>query len=280
MIGIFDSGIGGLGTAQKIRQNAPEADLVYFGDLANMPYGPKSTEELFRLTLRAMAFVRAQGANEFVAACNSVSVSVITPILDMFGKSNTIVIEMVGPTAKALRTRARGTVLVGATLATVRSGMYERAFEKEGIPTEMIALPELARAIEESADEMKLQTIIAPAVEKAIAIGAKTFVFGCTQYPFIRETFARAFASKQYEIELYDPSDAVAQEAVHRCDVRGSGLNTFFVSKSSEVFEKTVKQLFGDSISVECVDVDKIVDKSVDQRWTTDAFQTCRTLSE
>lgn len=280
MIGIFDSGIGGLGTAQKIRQQAPSADFVYFGDLANMPYGPKSTEELFRLTLRAMAFLRLQGATEFVAACNSVSVSVIAPILDAFGASETRIIEMVGPASKALRERTSGKILVAATLATVRSGMYERAFTRQGLSVEMIALPEMAGAIERGADREELLLIAKPAVDRAIQIHAKTFVFGCTQYPFARDVFVDAFASKEYAIDFFDPSDAVAHETTATCNVQGSGLNTFFVSKSSAVFDETVREFFGSSMRVKCVDVDNIVDKSVEEQWKSKPIQTCASLSE
>ena len=93
MIGIFDSGVGGLNVASAIRKHAPRADFVYFGDLANAPFGPKSSDELFGITLRAMQFLREQGADEIVAACNSVSVSVIRPLMDAFGIQGTQVIE-------------------------------------------------------------------------------------------------------------------------------------------------------------------------------------------
>lgn len=280
MIGIFDSGIGGLGTASRIRQLAPQADLIYFGDLANLPYGPKPKEELFELTLRAMMFLRAKGATEFVAACNSVSVSVITPVLEAFGTSSVRMIEMVGPAAKELRTRAPGIVLVAATLATVRSGMYERTFAKQGLQVEMIALPELASAIEAQTSEQELTRIIAPAVEQAMSIRANTLVFGCTQYPFVRKLFARAFAEKGYKIDLFDPSDAVAKEAVSAFAVNGAGTTTFYISKDSMVFDQTVQQLFGAQVRINMIDVDNIVDNSVEESWKTTSVQTCTSVSE
>lgn len=275
MIGIFDSGIGGLGTAHLIRKKAPSADLVYFGDLANMPYGSKSAEELFTLTLRAITFLRSQGATEFVAACNSVSVAVIVPMLDAFGTSTTRIIEMVAPAAEALREQVKGKVLVVATLATVRSFIYERAFARHGISVEMMALPELAGAIERRANKQDLWKMIAPAVERAIRINAKTLVFGCTQYPFVQDVFADVFAQKNYAIHLFDPSDAVAQQAIEMFDIQGSGLNTFFVSQSSDVFDQTVKKFFGDSVRVKLIDVDK----SVDAQWKVSSSKTCPPVS-
>ncbi len=254
MIGIFDSGIGGLGTTSAIRKKAPHADIVYFGDLANMPYGPRPTEELFHLTLDAMMFLRAKGATEFVAACNSVSVSVITPITDVFGTSQTRIIEMVGPAARALaRHTSEDHILVIATIATVRSGIYERAFQQQGLSVEMLAVPLLASAIEREVSSEEVQHIIAPAIQKAISIQAKTLVFGCTQFPFVREEFVRAFSEREYKIDVFDPSDAVADEAVTMFDVSGSGTIHFYVSKSSNVFSQTVRELFGDTVQIECV---------------------------
>lgn len=254
MIGIFDSGIGGLGTTSALRKKAPMADLVYFGDLANMPYGPRPNEELFQLTLGAMKFLQSKGATEYIAACNSVSVSVIAPIAEVFGESAIKIIEMVGPAAKALHDRKTGKILVVATLATVRSKMYERAFSRQGLSVEMLALPNLASAIEQKSSVVELKKIIAPAIVKAIEIEAQTLVFGCTQYPFIRDVFKQAFVEKEYPIELFDPSDAVAKEAMARFSLQGSGVTKVFVSQPSEVFNETVRNLLGPSVLVELVD--------------------------
>jgi glutamate racemase len=260
MIGIFDSGIGGLGVASKIRKKAPRADLVYFGDLANMPYGPRKTEELFELTLNAMRFLKSQGATQFVAACNSLSVAVIAPLADLFETPKTRVIEMVVPTVSAVCKRTHEKILIAATLATVRSGMYERAFAQQGLSVDVIALSKLAEAIECLAGENELEAIIAPAVQKAIDLHAKLLVFGCTQFPFARSVFSRAFEKRGYEIELFDPSEAVADEAIKTFDVEGEGLNTFFVSKPSQVFNRKVVDLFGSHTKVTSINTEKPVD--------------------
>ena len=258
MIGIFDSGIGGLGVASQIRKKAPRADLVYFGDLANMPYGPRKTEELFELTLSAMRFLKSQNATQFVAACNSLSVAVIVPLADLFETPKTRVIEMVTPTVNAVCKRTCGKILIAATLATVRSGMYERAFSERGLSVDVIALSKLAEAIECLANENELETIIAPAVQKAIEIHAKLLVFGCTQFPFARSVFSRAFEKRGYEIELFDPSEAVADEVINTFNVEGGGLNTFFVSKSSQVFNQTVSGLFGSHTKVTNINTEEV----------------------
>ena len=276
MIGIFDSGIGGLTVAQAIRRQAPQADLLYFGDTANAPYGPKSKEELFSLTLQAMCFLKRKGVTDFVAACNSLSVSVIHPFIDLFGVQPIRLIEMVGPTAKALRQHSSGKIMVIATQATVQSGMYERIFLRQGLHVELMSAPALAYAIEQGEKEEKLRAIIEPLVQATIQAQAKTLVFGCTHYPLVRSLFAEAFLRCGVQIELFDPSSAVADEVVQAFDVRGSGLNTFFISKESQNFRATVLSLFGSKIKIEVTGVDN----SVDNQWKETSFQTCRSLSE
>lgn len=149
MIGIFDSGSGGLSVLRALRARAPQLDVVYFGDLANMPYGSKSQAELQRLTIDALQLLRANGATQLVSACNSVSAAVIRPMMDLFGVSEgSGVIEMVGPTVRMVSAMGTVRAAVIATPATVESGMYQQEFVRAGCNTVMIACPNLAASIE------------------------------------------------------------------------------------------------------------------------------------
>lgn len=137
-------------------------------------------------------------------------------------------------------------MIVAATQATVRSRMYERAFHEKGIDIEMIALPELARAIEDAVDQKTLAHIIEPAVKRAIALNAS------------------------------DPSEAVVDAAMREFNTDGNGTSQFFVSKKSDVFDQTVRRLFGQDIEIKVIDVDK----AVQEQWTKHPFQACTSLSE
>lgn len=254
MIGIFDSGAGGLTVASAIRAQSPMADLIYFGDLANAPYGSKSKEELLFLAETAIQFLRSQGATEFVAACNSISVMQS----DLQNLLHTRIVEMVEPAARSLRLQKKKKILVIATEATVRSGMYEHIFYQHGLSVEMMACPELATAIEEGKEIAILNRIIAPVVDTAIRMEIEVLVFGCTHYPLIRQVFADAFLLNHYPIELFDPSVAVSEEVASRFDVQGSGLQTFFVSKPSTVFDSQVKLLFGSSSITKHIGADRL----------------------
>ncbi|OGL98718.1 hypothetical protein A2318_03855 [Candidatus Uhrbacteria bacterium RIFOXYB2_FULL_45_11] len=246
MIGIFDSGQGGLTVARAIRARAPLADFVYFGDLANMPFGEKSEEELLQITKHAIQFLIDHGATEIVAACNSVSM-LASGLRSEIGIP---MIEMSEPTVHALGDRPSDSIFLVATEATVRSGMYANAFRAQGIKIESCAIPELASAIERDASRMDLRKIILPAVEKAIAINAKTFVLGCTQYPFVQSLFEELFFAHEYSIKLFDPAHAVADVVVSQFDVQGSGQQTFFLSKPSSVFDRMSRSLFDAKSSI------------------------------
>lgn len=242
MIGIFDSGIGGLTVASVIRKCAPKADIIYFGDLANMPFGAKSETELLEITKNAMTFLCDHGATEIVAACNSVSLSVS----NLRSEFALPLIEMSEPTVRALSDRKSGSVMVVATDATVRSNMYQDAFLQKGIKIHAYAISELASAIERNAPESELKDIIQPAVHEAIKNNIKTLVLGCTQFPFTRSVFQAGFDEQSYQIELFNPADAVAQTVVETFFLEGNGTSLFYTTKRTPMFERTVKQLFGE----------------------------------
>ena len=73
MIGIFDSGSGGLTVMRAVRELLPTSDIVYFGDIAHAPYGSKSQEELSRYTAESLALLKKRGAERIISACNSAS---------------------------------------------------------------------------------------------------------------------------------------------------------------------------------------------------------------
>src|SRR3989344_4876239 len=94
MIGLFDSGSGGLTVIAALRKRAPDVDIVYFGDIQNAPYGEREAEELVRLTESGMKRLSEAGVSEVVSACNSVSLSVL-----MGSAGHARVIEMTRPVA-------------------------------------------------------------------------------------------------------------------------------------------------------------------------------------
>src|SRR3989344_6076418 len=101
MIGVFDSGVGGLTVLKAMRDVYPSIDVVYFGDTKNSPYGKKSGKELSALTVAGIRFLLEHGATTLVSACNSVSASLAVSLYDVLSIKSSQLIEMVGPTVSA-----------------------------------------------------------------------------------------------------------------------------------------------------------------------------------
>lgn len=269
MLGIFDSGIGGLTVAQAIRTQAPTVDLVYFGDVANMPYGNRSLEELEILTLRAMKFLRAQGATHLVSACNSISTTVIRSLIELLGAKDTSITEMVNPTVQALMPDRDRVISVVATEATVQAGMYARDFEARGMSVNMFALPELASLIESGATMNECREVIATAAASLRAKQTDILVLGCTHYPFVEQLFHEALAQNHKPIRIFNPAAAVASSALMHHGIQGSGRTLIFTSEKTRTFEARVKSTFGPNVEVLIAPQTSSSNTQQNTRWTT-----------
>jgi glutamate racemase len=241
MIGILDSGSGGLTVMRAIRQELPSSDIVYFGDIKNAPYGSKTQRELSELTARALMLLKERKAERIVSACNSVSASLAVSLLDVFALAPGQLVEMVGPTVGYFRNFEKRIALC-ATPATVSAGMYSNAFHMIGKESLSIPIPELAAAIEFGSSEADIKTIIA----KALAPHAGQFdvlILACTHYPLVRHLFAEVLGP---EVLLFDPAEAVAERAKQLFWPQevASARTHFIISQESEQFRAYVNQLF------------------------------------
>lgn len=237
MIGIFDSGSGGLTVAAAIRSLAPQADILYFGDNANAPYGNKTDAELLTLTLNIVRFLRTNGATTIVSACNSVSASVIRPMLNI--EMNDLV-EMVGPAVEDLAQRNIKSVAVLATQATCRTGMYAAACAERGITCVEISCPTLAGLIESDACRPQLISAITESLDK-IPQETSDVLLACTHYPLVLDIFRRVAGS----LTFIDPAHAVAKAAIRQYGADGNGMLVAAYSKRSAAFERFAKEMLG-----------------------------------
>lgn len=233
MIGIFDSGSGGLTVLRAVRERLPSADILYFGDLKNAPYGEKSRAELSHLATLGLRLLKRRGATSIVSACNSVAASLAVSLLDTLELPPERLVEMVGPTVRYLRHVDRP-LLVAATSATVASGIYQDAFAAASVAITALPIVGLAGAIERGAPAGELEALV-----RAAFAGVDTRAFGglvlaCTHYPLAREAFARALPG----LPLFDPAVAVAERVEEKCWPReaGEGATQFLVSADSPVF--------------------------------------------
>lgn len=244
MIGVFDSGSGGLTVLAELRKRLPSADVVYFGDIEHAPYGSRSRQELFSLTVRALTFLKEHGAGKIISACNSVSASLALSLLDALSVAPGDLIEMVGPAVSHFK-GSPARFLLCATPATIASGIYQDAFRMIGKDISVIAIPDLAGAIEFGAPEDEQRMIIREAFAGVTLSGFDVLILGCTHYPFALPLFKEVMPSS---VSIFDPAVAVAERAGKQFvgEGEGAGHVSFYISADSLGFRKRVASLFPD----------------------------------
>jgi glutamate racemase len=253
MIGVFDSGSGGLTVLRAIRDVLPSADVLYYGDIAHAPYGSKDREELSRLTLQALTFLQRRGATSIVSACNSVSASLAVSLFDAFDIAPQQLIEMVGPTVAYFR-GSKARLLLAATPATIQSDIYQNAFRMVGKEITCVAIPDLAGAIEFGAPPEEAERIIRHAFTDVELKDFDALVLACTHYPLAKESFEKVLGAA---LVIFDPAEAVAERVERRLWPRevGDGRLTFAITKDSPQFRAFVAQLFPkDTYTIEVVE--------------------------
>ncbi len=245
MIGIFDSGAGGLTVLSAVRKRLPHSDVVYFGDTAYAPYGPRTREEITARTIEAMRVLAREKATSVLSACNSVSASLAVSLFDAAALPAERLIEMVGPTVASFR-GSEERLLIAATPATIASGIYQNAFQMIGKEVTMLPIPALAGALEQGADEAELDRIVHEALAPLDLTQFDTLVLACTHYPLALSSFVRAV---QDRLRIADPAEAVAARVERDWWPREAGYGTtrFLISGESAPFRTLVANLFPES---------------------------------
>jgi len=247
MIGMFDSGIGGLSVLIELKKRAPDLDVIYWGDIKNVPYGTKKKEELEVLMENNIHELIKRGATRILNACNTMS-TVMTAGDSIFKKNTTIeIIEMVQPTVRALA-QYKKQILVLATPATIASEIYQKEFERVGVLVKTKAIPELALAIESGKDEKEQTRIIESALSQEVIQNIEVIALCCTHYPFAERLFKKELQERGSRAILFNPATAVAGEIVKQFGEKGEGKLQFFISRDSSVFRDVVAKNFTDSV--------------------------------
>jgi glutamate racemase len=245
MIGIFDSGSGGLTVLRAIRERLPSSDVLYFGDIRNAPYGMRPHQEISALTTDAVKFLAERGAGSIVSACNSASATLALSLLDAFSLETDRLIEMVGPTVSAFK-GSDVRVILFATKATVEAGIYQSGFKMIGKDVTCVPIPDLAGAIEAGASETDIARIVAQTCAQIDWDSYDVAVLACTHYPLVYDVFRAAIPDR---VGIFDPADAVAERVERRFWPReaGDGNLHFVITKDSETFRAHIARMFPDA---------------------------------
>jgi glutamate racemase len=185
-IGMFDSGVGGLTVARGVMDLLPLEPILYFGDTARSPYGPRPLHEIRRFSREIASLLLDRDVKMLVVACNSVEVAAIE---DLTAEAGVPVVGVVDPGVRAAaRATRNGRVGVIGTEATVASGGYGRSVVRQGFDIELVlqACPVFVPHVERgdtTSDALReaAEAYLRPLAEAEV----DTLILGCTHYPLL-----------------------------------------------------------------------------------------------
>ena len=256
-IGVFDSGFGGLTVLKALLELIPEADYLYFGDTARLPYGSKSVETVARYACEAAKFLEQQGAEMLVIACNTATALALPQIKETASVKVLGVIEP-GAQRVAEASSSRKAVVIG-TDATVSSHAYRKALSDLQVDAREKACPLLVPLVEEGwVDHPVTEQVARIYLDEAFADGfsaADVLLLGCTHYPLLKPMLQRIVPK---HVSLVDSAESTAlavrdelkrgSETISSEPPEGNNLR-FYVTDSVEKFKRLGTLFLGQPIT-------------------------------
>lgn len=261
-IGVFDSGVGGLTVAGEIMRQLPGENIVYFGDMARVPYGSKSKNTIIAFSRQIISFLRTQEVKAIVIACNTASAFALDTVA---AESDIPIIGVIEPGAAAAnQATCNGRIGIIATEGTVSSGSYSKVLKRLNPMLQVFskACPLFVPLVEEGwlYDPVTLE-IADRYLYDLLSYDIDTLVLGCTHYPLIRRTIQKVVGD---DITLVNPAYETAkslEKVLERDDMLAdiqTPLHKFFVSDSATRFKKLAGSILPCDIDyVELVNVEK-----------------------
>lgn len=251
-IGIFDSGVGGLTVMHQIMQVLPREQLIYFGDLARVPYGNKSRDTIVRYSIENTIRLLEKKIKLLVVACNTASAFSLPKLRELFHVPIVGVIEAGAERAVAISKTQQIAVL--GTKGTIQSGAYQTAIQKLSPHANVIpiACPLLVPLVEEKwlthpATRLIVKEYLRPIQNQEI----DTVMLGCTHYPLLSSLIQEVVGS---EVMLVDSASTCANQVkmiLKERELLSKGLqepHRYFVSDEPDRFRSLAEHVFGYTI--------------------------------
>lgn len=237
VIGIFDSGVGGLTVWRHVSEAAPSADLWYLADQANVPYGPRPLEEVRAIVTGVTDRLVVMGATTVVMACHTASAAALE---EMRLRHPSVTFVGLEPAIKpAAEWSETGRVGVLATSTTLDGPLYARVVERYAGDVDVITrpAPELVTMVEAGETDPE---VVRDAVIPLVDAGIDALVLGCTHFGFLADEIA-AIAGPA--VRVIDPAPAVAAQVLRVADLDGSGTRNFETTGDAVTFVEQLERL-------------------------------------
>ena len=252
-IGIFDSGLGGLTVLQNLKKYLPNENYIYFGDIAHVPYGSKSNQNIIAYSKNIVEFLLSQNVKAIIIACNSASSVAFETIKNI---TDIPVFEVITPSVidAIEHTKTKHVGVIG-TSTTIESNIYKKKIKdlNPAISTSQMACPLFAPIIEEGLENTDIaRAIVKLYLEPIITNNLDTIILGCTHYPIISQMLKTILP---HNITLISSGKPLAQ-SLRTYLMKRDKLNQqskskidFYVSDSHEKFKKLGSRFLGDDIN-------------------------------
>ena len=275
MIGIFDSGYGGLTIFNHIRQRLPKYDYLYLGDNARAPYGTRSFDVIYEYTLQAVNYLHEQGCNLIILACNTASAKALRTIQQNdINPEELRVLGVIRPTVEVVPTRTRTNHIgVLATPGTVASESYVIELQKQNpelIVTQQacpmwVPLIESGEHLHKGADYF-VEKYLTELLERDPLID--TIILGCTHYPLLQEKIEDILAKQtisQQSVSVIAQGKIVADsladylerhtDIAKRAILGSTGSCTFLTTESAKKFSGSASIFLEETIHAQHIEL-------------------------
>ncbi|MCM3747102.1 glutamate racemase [Paenibacillus pasadenensis] len=254
-IAILDSGVGGLTVVREVMRQLPREKVIYFGDTARTPYGPRPAEEVVRFTREIVTYLMQYNPKMIIIACNTATAVALEEIRSVV---DVPVIGVINPGARAaINSTKSGVVGIIGTVGTVRSRAYEQALKRlnPNIHVASLACPLFVPLVEQgNFHSPETFHIVEDSLTPLKEIPLDTLILGCTHYPFLSESIGRAVGPGVQLIssdnETAREMSTILQETGKLASQAELPVHRFFCSGDPALFKSIAQQWLGKQIEL------------------------------
>jgi glutamate racemase len=254
-IAILDSGVGGLTVVKEVMRQLPREKIVYFGDTARTPYGPRSADEILLFTYQIVKYLYQYHPKMIVIACNTATAVALDAIRSCVSIP---VIGVINPGARAaVKTTRNNRIGVIGTEGTIKSNAYEKALHDITPNVEVVsqACPQLVPLVEKGFfRNAKTRRIIEESLAPLKSKAMDCLILGCTHYPFLSEVIADVMGP---EVTLINSAEETARDISAILNYKAklakadaSPIHQFFCSGDPATFKKIAELWLNEEIKV------------------------------
>jgi len=250
VLGLFDSGLGGLSVLRAVRAQLPHAGVLYFGDNGHIPYGARPLGQVRAFSHAITRFLVGRGAQVVVVACNTASAAALATLRQAPEFAGLPFVGMEPAVKPAAQTTRTGVVGVLATPATFQGELYASVVERfaQGVTVLQQVCPGLVQQIEAGqVNTAETEAMLRGWLQPMLAQGIDALVLGCTHYPFVIPTLERICGPN---VRVIDQAPAVARQVARVCESLRDDARPaqpapvrYFTSGSPEAFAAALEQL-------------------------------------